>query len=119
MHDGPPRLHPIRRGRGGSLQQGFGQSGILLDQLVDLSVLRGQARHNKLESRPQTSLPASREEFGAYNRSMWDSETLTVTPEARAIAEQVLASAYRSQPFCIRGASKGSLPIRYRGVGQS
>jgi uncharacterized protein (DUF2236 family) len=34
---------------------------------------------------PQTSLPLSWEEFTAYNRAMWDSETLTVTPEARAL----------------------------------
>src|SRR5215469_10985591 len=41
----------------------------------------------------QTSLPSSWEEFGAYNRAMWDSTTLTVTPDARAIAEQILKGA--------------------------
>jgi ER-bound oxygenase mpaB/B'/Rubber oxygenase, catalytic domain len=47
---------------------------------------------------PQTSLPSSWEEFGAYNRSMWDSETLTVTPEARARAGQIL----RGTTVCLR-----------------
>jgi hypothetical protein len=88
----------------------------LLDQLVDLSVLRGQARHNKLESRPQTSLPASWEEFGAYNRSMWDSETLTVTPEARAIAEQVLKGTklWLRAPKWYGAVTAGMLPHQLR-----
>jgi uncharacterized protein (DUF2236 family) len=39
---------------------------------------------------PQASLPSNWEDFAAYNETMWESETLTVIPEARAIAERVL-----------------------------
>src|SRR5262249_7958262 len=65
---------------------------------------------------PHTSLPSSWEEFGAYNRAMWDSETLTVTPDARAIAEQVL----RGAQICLRpprwygAVTAGMLPHQLR-----
>jgi uncharacterized protein (DUF2236 family) len=64
----------------------------------------------------QTGLPASWGEFTAYNRSMWDSETLTVTPEARAIAEQVLrgAKVWLRAPKWYGAATAGMLPRRLR-----
>ena len=39
---------------------------------------------------PQPNLPPTWEEFTGYNEAMWASDTLTVIPHARAIAEQVL-----------------------------
>jgi uncharacterized protein (DUF2236 family) len=65
---------------------------------------------------PQRSLPSSWEEFVAYNRSMWMSETLTVTPEARAIAEQVLRGArvYLRPPRWYRAVTAGMLPCQLR-----
>ena len=47
---------------------------------------------------PQASLPSSWEDFAAYNQAMWESETLTVIPEARAVAEQIL----KGTKVCIR-----------------
>ncbi len=38
----------------------------------------------------QASLPSSWEDFASYNKAMWRSDTLTVTPAARAMAEQIL-----------------------------
>jgi uncharacterized protein (DUF2236 family) len=65
---------------------------------------------------PQTSLPSSWEEFGAYNRSMWDSETLTVTPEARAIAGQILRGTKVSlrTPRWYGAVTAGMLPYQLR-----
>ena len=42
---------------------------------------------------PQPNLPPTWEEFTGYNEAMWASDTLTVIPHARAIAEQVLEGA--------------------------
>jgi uncharacterized protein (DUF2236 family) len=39
---------------------------------------------------PQPNVPPTWEEFTGYNEAMWASDTLTVIPHARAIAEQVL-----------------------------
>jgi uncharacterized protein (DUF2236 family) len=47
---------------------------------------------------PQSNLPASWEEFIAYNAAMGDAETLTVIPEARMIADQ----AWRGSNVCLR-----------------
>jgi uncharacterized protein (DUF2236 family) len=65
---------------------------------------------------PQTSLPSNWEEFIAYNRAMWDSETLTVTPEARALAEQVLrgAKAWLRAPKWYGAVTAGMLPRQLR-----
>ena len=65
---------------------------------------------------PQTSLPSSWEEFGAYNRAMWGSTTLTMTPGVRAIAEQILkgAKAWRGAPKWYGVVTAGMLPPRLR-----
>jgi uncharacterized protein (DUF2236 family) len=65
---------------------------------------------------PQASLPSSWEDFAAYNRAMWDSETLTVVPEARAIAEQVLegTKAFLRTPKWYRAVTAKMLPPRLR-----
>ncbi len=38
----------------------------------------------------QTDLPKSWDEFMAYNEAMWASDVLTVTPQARAVADELL-----------------------------
>ena len=65
---------------------------------------------------PQASLPLNWEEFTAYNRAMWGSETLTVTPEARALAEQVLrgAKVWLRAPKWYGAVTAGMLPPRLR-----
>ena len=65
---------------------------------------------------PQTSLPSSWEEFGAYNTAMWDSETLTVTPEAGVMAEQVLrgTKVWLRAPNWYGAVTAGMLPPRLR-----
>jgi uncharacterized protein (DUF2236 family) len=39
---------------------------------------------------PHSSLPPDWTAFAAYNRAMWGSDTLTVSPVARALADQLL-----------------------------
>jgi uncharacterized protein (DUF2236 family) len=65
---------------------------------------------------PQSSLPLSWEDFAAYNKAMWQSETLTVIPEARAIAEQVLkgVKVWWLVPKWYRAVTAGMLPPRLR-----
>ncbi len=65
---------------------------------------------------PQESLPSSFDDFCAYNAKMWESETLTVTPQARAIAQKIL----NGTKFCLRppqwyrAATAAMLPPRLR-----
>jgi uncharacterized protein (DUF2236 family) len=64
----------------------------------------------------QGNLPLNWEDFAAYNKAMWESETLTVTPQARAIAEQVLrgSTACLRVPNWYRAVTAGMLPPRLR-----
>jgi uncharacterized protein (DUF2236 family) len=64
----------------------------------------------------QASLPSSWEDFAAYNNVMWGSNTLTVTLEARAIAEQVLRGTKVDlrAPKWYRAVTAGMLPPRLR-----
>lgn len=65
---------------------------------------------------PQASLPSSFEDFIAYNKAMWVSETLTVIPEARAVAEQVLkgTKVFVRPPKWYLATTAGMLPPRLR-----
>ena len=65
---------------------------------------------------PQASLPSNWEDFAASNNAMWESETLTVIPEARAIAEQVLSGTNLCLriPKWYRAVTAGMLPPRLR-----
>ena len=62
----------------------------------------------------QASLPSNWENFAAYNNAMWESETLTVIPEARALAEQVLmgTNVCLRIPKWYRALTAGMLPPR-------
>jgi uncharacterized protein (DUF2236 family) len=62
----------------------------------------------------QASLPSSWEDFASYNAAMWRSDTLTVTPEARAMAEQILrgTNAWLRGPKWYRAVTAGMLPSR-------
>ena len=64
----------------------------------------------------QASLPSSFEDFTAFNKAMWESETLTVIPEARAVAEQVLKATkvFIRPPKWYVAATAGMLPPRLR-----
>ena len=64
----------------------------------------------------QASLPSNWEDFAAYNDAMWKSETLTVIPEARAIAERVLrgTNVCLRAPKWYRALTAGMLPPRLR-----
>jgi uncharacterized protein (DUF2236 family) len=44
---------------------------------------------------PGAALPPDWAAFGAYNENMWHSDTLSVTPAARVIADQILGDATR------------------------
>ena len=65
---------------------------------------------------PQANLPSNWQDFAAYNNAMWESETLTVIPEARAIAEQVLSGTNLCLriPKWYRAVTAGMLPPRLR-----
>jgi len=65
---------------------------------------------------PQANLPSNWEDFATYNNAMWESETLTVVPEARAIAEQVLSGTNLCLriPKWYRAVTAGMLPPRLR-----
>ena len=65
---------------------------------------------------PQASLPSNWEDFAAYNETMWESETLTVIPEARAIAERVLKGTKVGlrAPEWYRAVTAAMLPPRLR-----
>jgi uncharacterized protein (DUF2236 family) len=62
----------------------------------------------------QASLPSSWEDFAAYNMTMGGSDTLTVTPEARAMGEQVLrgTNVCLRAPKWYRAVTAGMLPSR-------
>jgi uncharacterized protein (DUF2236 family) len=62
----------------------------------------------------QASLPSNWEDFAAYNNAMWESETLTVIPEARALAEQILkgTNVCLHAPKWYRALTAGMLPPR-------
>jgi len=62
----------------------------------------------------QASLPSSWEGFASYDKAMWGSDTLTVTPAARAIAEQVLrgTNVCLPAPKWFRAVTAGMLPPR-------
>ncbi len=64
----------------------------------------------------QAGLPSSWKDFAAYNQAMWESETLTVTPAARAIAEQVFRGTKVGlrAPKWYRAVTAGMLPPRLR-----
>src|SRR5208337_515059 len=65
---------------------------------------------------PQPNLPPTWEEFTGYNEAMWASDTLTVIPHARAIAEQVLRGSqlgFRA-PKWYRAVTAGLLHPRLR-----
>ncbi len=64
----------------------------------------------------QPNLPPTWEEFTGYNEAMWASDTLTVIPHARAIAEQVLRGSqlgFRA-PKWYRAVTAGLLHPRLR-----
>jgi uncharacterized protein (DUF2236 family) len=65
---------------------------------------------------PRASLPPSWEDFATYNKAMWQSETLTVIPEARAIAEQVLrgTKVWLLAPKWYGAVTAGMLPHQLR-----
>ena len=65
---------------------------------------------------PQSVLPPTWEEFTAYNEAMWASNTLTVTPQAQAIAEQVLRVSQLGfgAPEWYRAVTAELLPPRLR-----
>jgi uncharacterized protein (DUF2236 family) len=65
---------------------------------------------------PQANLPSNWQDFAAYNNAMWESETLTVIPEARAMAEQVLSGTNLCLriPKWYRAVTAGMLPPRLR-----
>lgn len=68
---------------------------------------------------PQAILPASWEDFTAYNAAMWDSETLTVTAEARMIADQLWrgSNIFLRAPKWYRAVTAKMPPQRLRFVG--
>jgi len=65
---------------------------------------------------PQANLPSSWEDFVAYNEAMWESDTLTVIPEAREIAQQILrgTKAGLRAPEWYRAITAAMLPSRLR-----
>jgi uncharacterized protein (DUF2236 family) len=66
---------------------------------------------------PEAMVPANWAAFEAYNRSMWESETLTVTPAARAIADALLLEGARfwlRPPRWYRALTASILPERLR-----
>jgi uncharacterized protein (DUF2236 family) len=64
----------------------------------------------------QSDLPSNWEDFAAYGKAMSESETLTVVPAARAIAEQVLSrrTIGLRAPRWYRAVTAGMLPPRLR-----
>jgi len=64
----------------------------------------------------QASLPSSWEDFASYNKAMWRSDTLTVTPAARAMAEQILrgTNTWLRGPKWYRAMTAGLLPSPLR-----
>ena len=65
---------------------------------------------------PQTAVPQSWTEFAAYNETMLQSDTLTVSRAARNIAEEVLSGAGTRLriPFWYRALTARLLPARLR-----
>lgn len=65
---------------------------------------------------PQASLPSNWEDFASYNEMIWESEALTVIPEARAIAAQVLGGTkvYLRAPRWYKAVTAALLPPRLR-----
>jgi uncharacterized protein (DUF2236 family) len=65
---------------------------------------------------PQASLPSNWEDFASYNEMIWGSEALTVIPEARAIAAQVLGGTkvYLRAPRWYKAVTAALLPPRLR-----
>lgn len=65
---------------------------------------------------PQAILPTSFEDFAAYNAAMWSSDTLTVTLEARMIANQLWrgSNLFLRAPAWYRAVTAGMLPHRLR-----
>jgi uncharacterized protein (DUF2236 family) len=65
---------------------------------------------------PQASLPATWEGFVAYNEAMWNSEVLSVSDQARAIAGQILRGnkIWLRPPGWYRAITAGMLPPRLR-----
>jgi uncharacterized protein (DUF2236 family) len=66
---------------------------------------------------PQAVLPATWQGFACYNESMWRSDLLTVSDEARRIAEAVLSGegARLRMPAWYRALTARLLPARLRG----
>jgi uncharacterized protein (DUF2236 family) len=73
-------------------------------------------RHAGLFGLRAESLPADWPSFLAYNEWMWDSETLTVSPAARTIAETLFAGAgtWLRVPGWYRTITAHMLPARFR-----
>ena len=65
---------------------------------------------------PHACLPLNWPAFSAYNRAMWASDTLTVGPVARALADQLLAGAgfWLCSPQWYRALTAQMLPPRLR-----
>jgi uncharacterized protein (DUF2236 family) len=65
---------------------------------------------------PQAGLPQTWIEFAAYNAAMLESSTLTVTPEARSIARQILCGTtlWIEAPRWYRALTALLLPARLR-----
>jgi uncharacterized protein (DUF2236 family) len=65
---------------------------------------------------PRTCLPPNWAAFAAYNEAMWQSEILTVSPVARALAEQIFAGTrpWLRFPLWYRAITARMLPPRLR-----
>jgi uncharacterized protein (DUF2236 family) len=65
---------------------------------------------------PHSSLPPDWTAFAAYNRAMWESDNLTVTPVARALADELLSGAgsWLCPPHWYRALTAHMLPPRLR-----
>jgi uncharacterized protein (DUF2236 family) len=65
---------------------------------------------------PSSSLPATWDAFAAYNEAMWESDVLSVTPAARALATTILQgrTVWLSPPRWFRAITTRMLPPRLR-----
>jgi uncharacterized protein (DUF2236 family) len=64
---------------------------------------------------PASALPQDWDTFVAYNEAMWRSATLTVSPQARAIARELLAgSSWLRPPAWYRALTGHIMPPRLR-----
>jgi uncharacterized protein (DUF2236 family) len=99
-------------------------SALLAYELVSPSLTHDERERYYVESRsfaalfgiPASQLPTDWNAFAAFNRSMWQSEVLTVSPAAGEIARQILSGTglWLHAPDWYRAVTANLLPPRLR-----